>query len=133
MGAEPVNEEQMAIVEYIKEHFVGWLEERNIIPFPQKPSTIDTQLLERMVRVEETLKRQNDKFDYQNEKFTHQNEKFTHQNEKFDLQNDKFDMLISRMDQRFSEIDRRLNRQSLYHLATFSAIVGSAVAIILKN
>ncbi|OQY34028.1 MAG: hypothetical protein B6241_05975 [Spirochaetaceae bacterium 4572_59] len=119
MGAEPVNEEQMVIVEYIKEHFVAWLNERNILPFPQNPPTIDTQLLERMVRVEETLKRQNDKFD--------------HQNEKFDLQNDKFDMLISRMDQRFSEIDRRLNRQSLYHLATFSAIVGSAVAIILKN
>ncbi len=140
MGRNAVNEEQKAIIQYIKDHFVDWMAEKHILPYPQKEDSLNTQLLERMVRVEETLKRQNEKFD-------HQNEKFDHQNEKFDLLLGKMDqhmMEIDRrfaevdrrfedMNQRFIEIDRRFDRQSLYHLATFSAIVGSAVAIILKG
>ena len=126
MGAEVVNEDQKAIIAYIKEHFVGWLEEKNIIPFPQRTTVIDTQLLERKVRVEEAIKRQNDKFDYINHKFEHMDEKFEHMNEKFDI-------LVFQNEKQFEAIERRFGRQSLYQLATFTAIVGSAVAIILKG
>ncbi len=112
MGLKAVNEEQKAIIEYIKEHFVGWLEEKNIIPFPQPSGSFDKELLERMVRVEEEIKRQNEKFD--------------HMKDKFDYLNDKFDFMMAQTEKRF-------NRQFLFQLATFSAIVGSAVAILLQG
>ncbi|MDC7241234.1 MAG: hypothetical protein PQJ50_12835 [Spirochaetales bacterium] len=115
MGVEAVNEEQKTIIEYVKNHFVDWMEEKNIYPFPRERQSIDTQLLERIVRVEETLKRQNDKFDHQNE---------------------KFELLITSQEKRFTaletQMNQRFNRQNLYHLATFTAVIGSAVAVILK-
>lgn len=129
MGAEAVNEDQKAIIDYVKNHLEDWMEEKNILPFPRHKDSINTQLLERMIKVEETLKRQNDKFDFQNEKFDHQNEKFGILIENL---NKQFSSLELRMDQRFEEMNTRFNRQSLYHLATFTAIVGSAVAIILR-
>lgn len=104
MGAELVNEDQKVLIDYVKNHIVDWLEEKSILPFPGSRQNLDTQLLERMVRVEEKLE---------------------HQNEKFEL-------LIANMDKRFDDINRQFNRQNLYHLATFTAIIGSAVAIILK-
>ena len=117
-----MNEEQKTIIEYVKNHFVDWMEEKNIYPFPRERQSMDTQLLERIVRVEETLKRQNDKFDHQNEKFDHQNE--------------KFELLITSQEKRFTaletQMNQRFNRQNLYHLATFTAVIGSAVAVILK-
>ena len=145
MGAEAVNEDQKAIIAYVKDHFVDWMEEKNILPFPQRTDPVDPRLLERMIRVEEELKRQNEKFD--------------HQNEKFDLQNEKFDILIANMDKRFTslenrmnqrftgvqnqmdqrftamqkQMDQRFNRQTLFQLATFTAIVGSAVAVLLRG
>ncbi|MDC7240665.1 MAG: hypothetical protein PQJ50_09925 [Spirochaetales bacterium] len=132
MGIEAVNEEQNAIIEYVKNHFVGWMEEKNILPFPRTAQTLEPQLLERMVRVEETLKRQNDKFDHQNEKFEIL----------IDNIDKRFNSFEKRMDERFEESDRRFdsiqkqmdqrfNRQSLYHLATFTAVIGTAVTIIL--
>ena len=57
------------------ERIAGWLEEKNIIPFTQRTGTIDTQFLERMVRVVEELKRQNKKSVRIDEKFEHMKEK----------------------------------------------------------
>ena len=132
MGLKVVNEEQKAIIEYIKDHFVGWLEEKNIIPFPQRANPVETQLLERMVRVEEEIKRQNEKFERIDERFEHMNEKFdmmiAHSDKRFEAIDQRFEAI----DQRFEQIDRRFNRMYLFQLATFTAIVGSAVAVILK-
>ena len=126
MGVEAVNEDQKAVIEYVKDHIVGWLEGKNIIPFPQTPRPVDTQLIERMVRVEEALNRQNDKFDAQNEKFDLQTEKF---NILIDNMGKRFTSLETRLDQRFEEVNRRISHQGLYHLATFTAVIGAAVAI----
>ncbi|MDA3957896.1 hypothetical protein [Oceanispirochaeta sp.] len=37
MGEAQVKEEEQAIVNYIKDHFVDWLEEKKVIPFPPRP------------------------------------------------------------------------------------------------
>ncbi len=128
-----MKDQQKALIEYIKEHFVGWLEEKNVIPFPQRSGLLETQLLERMVRVEEELKRQNDKFARIDERFEHMNGKFdmmlAHSDKRFEAPDRRFETI----DQRFEEMDRRFNRQSLYQLATFTAIVGSAAAILLQG
>ncbi|MBF9018012.1 MULTISPECIES: hypothetical protein [unclassified Oceanispirochaeta] len=59
MGETQVTKDQLLIIDYVKDHLKNWMEEKRIIPFPDRDTSINPQLLERMVRVEEGIKHQN--------------------------------------------------------------------------
>jgi hypothetical protein len=123
LGDVQVREDQQDIINYVKDHFVSWMEEKNIYPFPQKSAEFSPQLLERMVRVEEGIK-------YQNENLERM---MVHMEKRFEEQKLNTDRQFAEVDRRFNDMDRRFNRQGLYQLATFAAIVSSAVAILMQS
>jgi hypothetical protein len=60
MGEAQVTKDQLFIIDYVKDHIQRWMEEKRIIPFPGSDQQINPQLLERIVRVEEGIKHQNE-------------------------------------------------------------------------
>lgn len=108
-----MTKDQLQTIEYVKEHLQVWMKEQNIIPFPQRNN--DTEIIERIVRVEEGLK---------------------HQNE-------NIERLIFHMDQRFQSSDnhyselredmnRRFSRQGQFLMVIFATIVTSALATLFQ-
>jgi hypothetical protein len=76
-----------------------------------------------MVRVEEGIK-------YQNENLERM---MVHMEKRFEEQKLNTDRQFAEVDRRFNDMDKRFNRQGLYQLATFAAIVSSAVAILMQS
>ena len=57
MGEAQVDQNQLEqIGNYVKIHIGQWIKEQNIFPYPQQERSRDTELLERMVTVEQQLK-----------------------------------------------------------------------------
>ncbi len=92
MGVPEVDENQLSqIGDYVKNHMVQWMNENNIYPFPQNDRSRDTELLERMVTVEQQIK---------------------HQNEKFDLMMQFMEKRFEGLDKRFEDMNHRFNSQT---------------------
>ncbi len=93
MGVPQVDENQLEqIGDYVKTHIGEWIREQNIFPFPPQNVTKDTELIERMVRVEEGLKNQIE--------LTRQG--FVSMEKRFETMDKRFEDLQSYMDKRFS-------------------------------
>ena len=102
--AEPMtlrNEDVGRIGEYVK----PWLRELvgEMVPQPELGG-VGTQLLERMVRVEEELKAQRTLMD---ERFGFMERRFEAVDERFDAVDKRFEELIGQMNARFETVDRR--------------------------
>jgi predicted transcriptional regulator len=109
MGDAQVKAEQMEIVDYVKNHFIEWMEEKHVFPFPQNAaqnkSSYDPLLMERMVRVEEGIKHQNENL----EKMMIQSDKrFAEVNENM---NRRFEEVNENMNRRFEEVNENMNRR----------------------
>ena len=102
MEKPQVTKDQLQTIEYVKEHLQVWMKEQNIIPFPQRNN--DTEIIERIVRVEEGLK---------------------HQNE-------NIERLMTHMEQRFDAVDKRFSRQGQFLMVIFATIVTSALATLFQ-
>jgi hypothetical protein len=55
---EKVTKDQLQTIEYVKGHLQDWMIEQKILPFPSRND--NTELIEKIVRVEEGIKHQND-------------------------------------------------------------------------
>jgi len=106
MGDALMQDDQLeAIAEQVKEKMILWLDEKHIYPFPERSPDISTQLLERMVRVEEGIKHQNETI----EKLISQTDRrFTETNETMDR---RFKETNETMDRRFKETNETMDRR----------------------
>ena len=117
MGDALMNDDQLdSIADQVKEKMILWMDERHIYPFPQKNQDIDAQLIERMVRVEEGIK--------------HQNENL----EKMMIQSDRcFTDLSETMNKRFEAVDLRFNRLYTFLSGIFLTIMAGMITLIIQN
>jgi chaperonin cofactor prefoldin len=127
------------IGQYVRAELPGWLRELG-------PWAFGSQLMERMVRVEEELKSQrelllthvrasdrrfedvnrrfddvNERFEDVNKRFDDVNERFEDVNKRFDDVNERFEDVNKRFDdvsKRFDDVNRRFDDNSKRHTAT---------------
>jgi len=132
MGEAQVTKDQMFIIDYVKDHLQNWMEEKRIIPFspkeiPLEERSIDHQLLERMVRVEEGLKHQNENIEKMMVQMDH---RFESMDQRFrDMRED----MNTRFDNMKEDMDRRFNRQGQFLIVIFAAIVTTAVTVLMQQ
>ncbi len=90
---------------------------------PPQPGPIDTQLLERMVRVEEELKAQRelmrDRFDAMDQRFIDMR---THSDARFDAMDQRFADMRAHSDARFDAMDQRFADMRAHSDARFEAM-----------
>lgn len=110
-------------IDFIKANLGNWMEEQNIIPFRNQPQDYSPQIMERIVRVEEQLKHQNENI----------KSLIKSTDSRFEQMQNYMDRRFDDVNQRFEDMNRRFDRMGLYHLATFTAIIGSAVAILMQT
>jgi hypothetical protein len=124
MGDSLMNDDQLdSIADQVKDKMILWMDERHIYPFPQKNQDIDTQLLERMVRVEEGIKHQNENL----EKMMIQSDRrFTNLSETMDK---RFDAV----DKRFEALDIRFNHLYTFLSGIFLTILAGMITLIIQN
>ncbi len=109
MGEAQVDQNQLEqIGNYVKIHIGQWIKEQNIFPYPQQERSRDTELLERMVTVEQQLK----------------------------FQNEKLELMMQHSDRRFEELQRTMNQRfnRLYGFlsALFITMLGGFIPLIIK-
>ncbi|MBF9018901.1 MULTISPECIES: hypothetical protein [unclassified Oceanispirochaeta] len=124
MGDALMNDDQLdSIADQVKEKMILWMDERHIYPFPQKNQDIDTQLLERMVRVEEGIKHQNENL----EKMMIQSDR------RFTILSETMDKRFEAVDKRFEAIDIRFNRLYTFLSGIFLTILAGMITLIIQN
>ena len=113
------------IGQYVRAELPGWLRELG-------PWAFGSQLMERMVRVEEELKAQRElllahaeasdrRFADMNRRFEDIDRRFEDTNKRFDDVNERFDDVSKRFDdvnKRFEDVNRRFDDNSKRHTAT---------------
>ncbi len=107
LGAEDVRR----IGDYVK----PWLRDLVTEIVPREPTAVNTQLLERMVRVEEELKAQRElmteRFSAMDDRFRSSQELMEHRfravDQRFQAVDQRFESLQAQMDQRFAAVDKR--------------------------
>ena len=99
------NSELERIGDYVKSHLRAWLAEM------APAASVSTQLLERMVRVEEELKSQRElmiiRFDAVDRRFEAVDRRFEAVDRRFEAEDKRFEDLISHVDKRFEAVDKR--------------------------
>lgn len=113
-----MTKDQLQTIEYVKGHLQNWMLEQNILPFRNE----NTELIERIVRVEEGIKHQNKilekmMFQYDN---------------RFGEINNRFGEMNNRFTEFREDMDKRFNRQGQFLIVIFAAIVSSAVAMMIQ-
>ena len=110
------------IGQYVRAELPGWLKELG-------PWALGSELMERMIRVEEELKSQRElllthvqvserRFDDVNRRFEDVNKRFEDVNERFDDVNKRFDDV----NKRFDDVGKRFDDNSRRHTATQWAV-----------
>ena len=126
MGEAQVTKDQLFIIDYVKDHILGWIEEKRTIPFPGNDQQINPQLLERIVRVEEGIKHQNETLE----------KMMVRMDQYFQAADNRFSEMRQDMDNRFEgmekAMDKRFNRQGQFLIVIFAAIVSTAIAVIIQ-
>ena len=93
---------------YVKDHMTQWMQEKNILPFQSREKSRDTELLERMVTVEQQLKFQNEKIELlikqSDKRFT---EMQVSMDKRFEAVDKRFSEMHNYMDKRFEAVDKR--------------------------
>ncbi|MDA3957425.1 hypothetical protein [Oceanispirochaeta sp.] len=153
MGDAQVKTEQMEIVDYVKNHFIEWMEEKHVFPFPQNAaqnkSSYDPLLMERMVRVEEGIKHQNENLEkmmiQSDKRFAEVNENMNRRFEEVnENMNRRFAEVNETMDRRFTEVnenmngrfefmDKRFNRLYLFLTGAFFAVLTGIVTLLIQS
>jgi DNA anti-recombination protein RmuC len=104
LGAEDVRR----IADYVK----PWLRDTILEMVPRRPSEIDTQLLERMVRVEEELKAQRElmaeRFDAVDKRFAASDKRFEDLQRSLDK---RFEDVQAASEKRFEDLHRSLDKR----------------------
>ncbi|MDC7234690.1 MAG: hypothetical protein PQJ58_15770 [Spirochaetales bacterium] len=139
MGDAIMQDDQLeAIADQVKQKMILWMEEKHIYPFPARNNDINPQLLERMVRVEEGIKHQNENLERMiqqtDRRFTDLTEsmdnRFTEMNMSM---NHRFAEVNETMDRRFSEVDRRFNRLYTFLSGIFLTILAGMITLIIQG
>ena len=142
--AEPMtlrNEDVGRIGEYVK----PWLRELvgEIVPQPELGG-VGTQLLERMVRVEEELKAQRTlmderfgfmerRFEAVDKRFEAIDQRFEAVDKRFEAVDKRFEELIGQMNARFDTVDRRFEESNLHtdsRFRTLTWMIGVGFAVV---
>ncbi|MDD9985004.1 MAG: hypothetical protein OXQ31_01890 [Spirochaetaceae bacterium] len=122
------------IGEYVK----PWLRELVVEMVPQaEPGGIGTQLLERMVRVEEELKAQrtlmDERFGFMERRFEGIDKRFEAMDNRFDAVDKRFEDLIGQMNARFETADRRFEESNAHtdsRFRTLTWMIGVGFAVV---
>jgi len=129
-------------IQFIKDHLAEWLAEQSL---GKPPAVYEIELRERMVRVEEDLKRQRDRieglsvqmdsrFDQLEQRFEQRFEQMDRRFEQVDKRFEQVDKRFEQMDKRFEQVDKRLDdqakRMDRFMVWTFSTVMVAAGLVI---
>ncbi|TVQ19941.1 MAG: hypothetical protein EA382_15805 [Spirochaetaceae bacterium] len=117
-------------VRRVGDYMKPWIRDMVREMVPRQPGPIDTQLLERMVRVEEELKAQRelmrDRFDAMDQRFidmrAHSDARFEAMDQRFVAMRAHSDARFEAMEQRFVAMDQRFIDMRAYTDARFDAV-----------
>lgn len=104
-------EDLRQIGEYVKEHISDWLTEQSL---GKPPVVYESELRERMVRVEEELKHQRELM----------RQGFARMDERFAAMREDMDKRFEQVDRRFEQIDKRFDDMLKRHDKHFLWLVG---------
>ena len=122
------------IGEYVK----PWLRELvgEMVPQPEIGG-VGTQLLERMVRVEEELKAQrtlmDERFGFMERRFEGVDKRFVAMDKRFEAVDKRFEDLIGQMNARFETVDRRFEESNAHtdsRFRTLTWMIGVGFAVV---
>ena len=122
------------IGEYVK----PWLRELvgEMVPQPELGG-VGTQLLERMVRVEEELKAQrtlmDERFGFMERRFEGVDKRFEAMDKRFEAVDKRFEDLIGQMNARFETVDRRFEESNAHtdsRFRTLTWMIGVGFAVV---
>ena len=122
------------IGEYVK----PWLRELvgEMVPQPELGG-VGTQLLERMVRVEEELKAQrtlmDERFGFMERRFEGVDKRFVAMDKRFEAVDKRFEDLIGQMNARFETVDRRFEESNAHtdsRFRTLTWMIGVGFAVV---
>ena len=127
--------ELLRIGDYVKGNLRSWLEESGLRPVADPVS--NTQLLERVVRVEDELKAQRElmavRFDASDKRFedmmSRMDGRFASVDKRFEFVDKRFEDVLSRMDERFTAADKRTNLLQ-WLVVTAIALLGGIIGLI---
>lgn len=115
-------------IQFIKDHLAEWLAEQSL---GKPPAVYEVELRERMVRVEEDLKRQRDRIEGLS---VQMDSRFDQLEQRFEQRFEQMDKRFEQVDRRFEQLDKRLDdqgkRMDRLMVWTFSTVMGAAGLVI---
>jgi chromosome segregation ATPase len=140
MGEAIVDQNQLEqIGTYVKNHIGEWIREQKIYSFPSQERTLDKELLERMVAVEQQLKFQNEKFELMmnlsDRRFDAVDKRFEQVDKRFEQVDKRFEQVDKRfeqIDKRFDAVDKRFNRLYVFLTGIFLTLLGGFIPLLIK-
>ncbi len=104
MGEPQVDQNQLdQIGDFVKSHLGQWIQEQNISLFPVRDKSLDKELLERMIRVEEGLKNQ---MELTRQGFENMEKRFIERFEAVDKRFEAVDKRFEAVDKHFEAVDK---------------------------
>ncbi len=111
-------------IEFIKRHLGEWLAEQSL---GKPPAVYEIELRERMVRVEEELKRQRELIRTILEQM---DKRFDAMQQQMDKRFEQVDKRFEQMDKRFEELTRRIDRFMVWSFGITLSTGGLVVALL---
>ena len=124
-----IGESELSLIgEYVQGHLTGWMEQLGLRPGPD-PVT-NTQLLERVVRVEEELKAGREimitKFDASDARI---GELIRTTDNRFAAMDDRFNAQARTMDERFNDLRQSIGTVKWFIVTSF-VVIGSVISLL---
>ena len=124
-----IGESELSLIgEYVQGHLTGWMEQLGLRPGPD-PVT-NTQLLERVVRVEEELKAGREimitKFDASDARI---GELIRTTDNRFAAMDDRFNAQAKTMDDRFNDLRQSIGTVKWFIVTSF-VVIGSVISLL---
>jgi acyl carrier protein phosphodiesterase len=118
-------------IEFIKRHLGEWLAEQSL---GKPPAVYEIELRERMVRVEEELKRQRELIrtilEQMDKRFDAMQQQLDKRFEQVDKRFEQVDKRFEQMDKRFEELTRRIDRFMVWSFGITLSTGGLVVALL---
>ena len=129
-GMELSEETLNTIGGYVKQHLAQWFHE----VVPQPIARMDPQYIERMVRVEESIERQQalmkQGFDHMERRFEEIDKRFEQIDKRFDQIDRRFEQIDRRfeqIDKRFEDVQKQIGRQTILVGSIMSVLLGVVI------
>ena len=130
MGVTAMDDSQLEqIGNYVKNHIEQWIREQNILNFPRKENHWDRELMDRMVRVEEQLKFQNEKLELM---MSVSDKRFESMDKRFEDMQDYMNRRFDSMDKHFEQVNQRFNRVYYFQTGIFLTMLAGFIPLIIK-